>query len=59
MYVMIDLTKLTNGTIGLIGQDYNITPDEEGIYWDNIEGYHRYIDKIVNHLLKETEELKK
>lgn len=56
-YVLIDVYKMTNGIIELIGERYGIKPDEENVHWGNEEGYDRYLDKIVDYLREETKKI--
>lgn len=45
--ILIDETKLTNGTIGMIGQDLGIEGHNVNDWFRNIESFDEYIDKVI------------
>lgn len=54
MNVIIDLDKLTYGTLTMIGQDYGIKG-----FCNNAKEIEEYSDKVVEELSKNTERFKK
>ena len=56
MNVIIDLDKITYGTLSMIGQDYGIKNKYDAC---SAEGIEKYGDKVVEVLEEDTERFKK
>ena len=56
MNVIIDLNKLTYGTLSMIGQDYDIKDECDNC---SVEGIEKYGDKVVEVLKEDTNKFKK
>lgn len=45
--ILIDETKLTNGTIGMIGYDLGIEGYNVNDWFKNIKSFDEYTDKVI------------
>lgn len=54
LYLLVPLKELTNGTIGLIGQDTGMEPPEG--YGLDIQANHKYCDEVVDRYLVSIED---
>lgn len=56
MKVILDLSKVSYGTLSMIGQDYEI---DSSYSFDTAEGIQNYGDLVVEKLEEDTEKFKK